>query len=133
MKNTLIVLLAASAGAVSCQSPPAESKSTQSAEHSSAARKAPAVPRPIPGGDFFPATEHHPAGIIHQFYPGLDPEWSDPNEMTDFDGLVAQVYMGGNAFDNQGRHWLVDVDNRVYQGEFIGTNGELAYGTFCEI
>jgi hypothetical protein len=41
--------------------------------------------------------------------------------------------MGGTAVGNAGRQYIVDVDNRVYRGEFIGTNGEHAFGTFCEI
>jgi hypothetical protein len=136
MKNNLIGLLAMSAGAISCQSPPGESNvasGIQGAELSSAARKARAVPKPIPGGDFFPDSAHHHAGIIHQFYPVTDGEWADPNGMTDFNGFVAQVFMGGEASDDKGNHYIVDVDNRVYQGEYIGTNGERAWGTFCEI
>jgi hypothetical protein len=140
MKNNLIGFLALSAGAMSCQSPPGEPRASgmQGAELSSAARKARAVPKPIPGGDFFPDSPHHRAGIIHQFYPiptalGGDGPWADPNGMTDFNGFVAQVFMGGTAVDDKGNHYIVDVDNRVYQGEYIGRNGELAWGTFCEI
>ena len=96
------------------------------------------VPKPIAGGDFIPELGRHRAGIIHQFFPiavslGGDGEWAEPNEITDFNGFVAQVFMGGTAVDSQGNHYLVDVDNRVYQGEYIGTNGEHARGTFCEI
>lgn len=96
------------------------------------------VPQPIAGGDFFPDLPHHRAGIIHSFYPidtalGGDGVWAEPNEMTDFKGYVAQVFMGGNAVDNLGNQYVVDVDNRVYRGEYIGTNGERAWGTFCEI
>jgi len=96
------------------------------------------VPKPIAGGDFIPELGRHRAGIIHQFFPiavslGGDGEWAEPNEITDFNGFVAHVFMGGTAVDSQGNHYLVDVDNRVYQGEYIGTNGEHARGTFCEI
>ena len=103
-------------------------------------RKAVAVPKPVPGGDYLGDSPHHRAGIIHQFFPGptgtpfgFDGVWAEPNEITDFNGTVAQVYMGGTAQDSKGNQYVVDVDNRVYQGEFIGTNGEHAYGTFCEI
>lgn len=133
MKNSLIGFLTVLAGAISCGSPPRESNvgsGTQGLDR--------AVPKPIRGGDFLPAAPHHRAGIIHQFLPGptatgFDGEWAEPNEITDFNGTVAQVYMGGTAVDNSGRHYIVDVDNRVYQGEFIATNGERAFGTFCEI
>ena len=95
------------------------------------------VPQPIAGGDFFPDLPHHRAGIIHQFFPIAPPtgdgEWAEPNEITDFNGFIAQVFMGGTAVDNSGNQYIVDVDNRVYQGEYIGTNGEHARGTFCEI
>jgi hypothetical protein len=93
------------------------------------------VPKPIPGGDAIPPS---PPGqpTIHQFLPGpppFDGVWAEPNGMTDFFGTVAQVYMGGSATDNTGRSYLVEVDTRVYQGEFVSTEGKLAHGTFCEI
>jgi hypothetical protein len=141
MKNTLIILLAASAGSISCQSPPDDPNSVvviHAGAISLSEDKARAIPKPITGGDYFPASPHHRAGIIHQFYPA-DPSvngdgpWVEPNGMTDFNGFIAQVFMGGTAVDNKGNQYIVDVDNRVYQGEYIGTNGELAWGTFCEI
>lgn len=98
------------------------------------------VPKPIAGGDSFPDAPHHRAGIYHQFYPVApgpplfgDGFWAEPNEITDFDGFVAQVFMGGTAVDSNGNKYIVDVDNRVYQGEYIGKNGQHAWGTFCEI
>jgi len=45
---------------------------------------------------------------------GFDGDWADPNEITDFNGTAAQVYMGGTAVDNSGRQYIVDVDNRVF-------------------
>ena len=95
------------------------------------------VPQPIAGGDFFPDSPHHRAGIFHQFFPVAPPngdgELAEPNGLTDFNGFIAQVFMGGTAVDNHGNQYIVDVDNRVYQGEYIGANGEHAWGTFCEI
>jgi hypothetical protein len=140
MKNALVGLapVALGIGAICCQSPPEESHfASQRTPASSAAHKPRAVPKPIAGGDYFPDLPHHRAGIIHQFYPVTAPigdgPWAEPNGMTDFNGFVAQVFMGGNAVDNKGNQYIVDVDNRVYQGEYIGTNGERAWGTFCEI
>ena len=97
-----------------------------------------AVPKPIPGGDFIPDLPHHKAGIIHQFFPidvslGGDGPLAEPNEITDFDGLVAQVFQSGTAVDNAGTAYFVDVDTRVYVGEYVGTNGERAFGAFCTI
>lgn len=143
LRDTLISLLAASAGALSCQGLPDASGvplASRGSARSPAGNEPRAVPRPIPGGDYFPDLPHHHAGIIHQFYPGpvgtpfgFDGVWAEPNEITDFDGTVAQVYMGGTATDSKGNRYIVDVDNRVYQGEFIAANGERAHGTFCEI
>jgi hypothetical protein len=136
-----LATLAGSIGTTGCQGPPNESELASGiaeAAQSSAARESHAVPKPIAGGDYFPASPHHRAGIIHQFYPadpsvGGDGPWVEPNEITDFNGFVAQVFMGGTAVDNKGNHYIVDVDNRVYRGEYLGTNGERAFGTFCEI
>ncbi len=95
------------------------------------------VPKPIAGGDFLPDLPHHRAGIIHQYYPVAPPigdgPWAEPNGMTDFNGLIVQVFMGGTAVDNHGKQSVVDVDNRVYRGEYVGTDGRHAWGTFCEI
>ena len=94
--------------------------------------------RPDSSSDFFPDLPYHRAGIIHQFFPvavsnGGDGKFAEPNEITDFNGFIAQVFMGGHAVDSRGNQYIVDVDNRVYQGEYIGINGERAWGTFCEI
>jgi hypothetical protein len=103
-------------------------------------REALAVPRPIAGGDFFPAMNFHRDGIIHQFYPVAAPPvnigdglLAEPNEITDFKGLVAQVFQGGTAVDSAGNQYNVDIDNRVYVGEYIATDGSHAFGAFCEI
>jgi len=95
----------------------------------------PVVPVPIAGGDFYAAAPHHAAGIIHQFTPGpqFDGLDAEPNEMTNFNGTVALVYTGGTISDAAGNPvFIVDVDMRVYQGEYIGADGRHAYGTFCE-
>src|ERR1700674_2994140 len=87
-----LAMLAGSIGTMGCQGPPNESKVASriaDAAQSSAARESRAVPKPIAGGDTFPASAHHRAGIIHQFYPADvsvngDGPWVEPNGMTDF-------------------------------------------------
>src|SRR5262249_52462533 len=65
--------------------------------------------------------------------PGVDGPGAQPNGITNFNGIFAQVYMGGHAVDSAGRRWDVDVDTRVYQGEYVGANGIHDHGTFVEI
>lgn len=87
------------------------------------------APLPIPGGDNIPP-------LIHQFLPGpgFDGQDAEPNGITNFNGIFAQVYMGGHAVDSAGATWDVDVDTRVYQGEYVGANDKMhAHGTFVEI
>lgn len=126
-------------GGLACQGSPAQAgaplEGTSAARHS-----ATVVPKPIAGGDYFPASGFHRAGIIHQFYPVPPPPvsigdgiWAEPNGITDFNGFVAQIFQGGTAVDSDGKQYVVDVDNRVYVGEYVGTTGERAYGAFCEI
>ena len=95
-------------------------------------------PLPIPGGDLIPCPCLGQASgslLIHQFLPGpgFDGQDAEPNGITNFNGTFAQVYMGGHAVDSAGRAWDVDVDTRVYQGEYVGANGMHDHGTFVEI
>ena len=53
--------------------------------------------------------------------------------MTDFKGFVAQVFQGGTAVDSNGTHYDVDIDSRVYVGEYIAVDGSHQFGAFCEI
>jgi hypothetical protein len=106
------------------------------------------APLPIPGGDLIPCPcvgQQSGSLLIHQFLvgPGFDGQDAEPNGITNFNGTFAQVYMGGQAVDSVGGppscsgapgcRWDVDVDTRVYQGEYVGANGMHAHGTFVEI
>ena len=138
-RSTAALALSAAVGMLGCGGNPGaqggrSAVATAAAEHAATLP----VPKPILGGDFFPDSPHHKAGIFHQFYPidvSLlgDGPWAEPNEITDFDGLVAQVFQGGAAVDNAGTAYNVDADTRVYVGEYVGTNGERAFGAFCTI
>ena len=106
------------------------------------------APLPIPGGDIIPCPcAGKPSGslLIHTFSPGpgFDGQDAEPNTITNFNGFFAQVYMGGHATDSAGGPpscsgapgctWDVDVDTRVFQGEYVGANGVHAHGTFALI
>ena len=96
------------------------------------------APLPIPGGDLIPCPCTGQTGgslLIHQFLPGpgFDGQDAEPNGITNFNGTFAQVYMGGQAVDSANHTWDVDVDVRVYQGEYVGANGMHDHGTFVEI
>ena len=134
----LMILVAGGVGALGCQgSPPTNSFQSVDPRSSSAETVKLVVPKPIPGGDYFPAQFFHRDGIIHQFYPVPPPLgdgiWAEPNGMTDFNGFVAQIFQGGTAVDSAGKEYVVDIDNRVYVGEYIGVDGRHGFGAFCEI
>jgi len=132
MRLTVASLAGAALGLLGCGGP--------QVGDTSAALNGPPVPRPIPYGDFFPDSAHHRAGMISQFYPASttanppgDGPLAEPQGMIDFKGQVWQVFMSGSATDNHGVQYFADMDNRVYVGEFIGTDGRHGYGAFCEI
>jgi hypothetical protein len=133
-------ILGATLGGIACQGGVAPGATGATLSAAEAEASALPVPKPIASGDYFPAQFFHRAGIIHQYYPVApgaplfgDGIWAEPNGMTDFNGFVAQIFQGGTATDSDGKLYIVDVDNRVYVGEYVGTNGERAYGAFCEL
>jgi len=132
----LPLLVVVAGGSIGCQGSPATGfASSAGLVSSSANRTKLVVPKPIPGGDYFAAQYFHRDGIIHQFYPveGFDGPWAEPNGITDFNGFAAQIFQGGTAVDSAGQEWVVDIDNRVYVGEYIGVDGRHGFGAFCEI
>ncbi|MBV9324745.1 MAG: hypothetical protein JO352_13260 [Chloroflexi bacterium] len=74
---------------------------------------------------------------VHQFLPGVGAGFdglnAEPNGITNFNGLAGLGYTSGTATDNRGRTYTAQTDNRVYQGQYVGANGERAHGTFVEI
>jgi hypothetical protein len=143
MKNTFAkfaAVLVGSLASLGCGGGAAPGSSTASSTSSMALRqrKPPPAPKPIAGGDFFPDMPSHRAGIIHQWYPidkmlGGDGFYAEPNGMTDFKGFVAQVFQGGSAVDSNGTPYDVDIDSRVYVGDYIAVDGSHQFGAFCEI
>ena len=143
MKNALAgfaAVLVGSLASLGCGGGAAPGSSTADSASSTALRqrKTPPPPKPIAGGDFFPDSPSHRAGIFHQFYP-ISPDllgdgfYAEPNGMTDFKGFVAQVFQGGTAVDSNGTPFDVDIDSRVYVGEYIAVDGSHQFGAFCEI
>ena len=93
---------------------------------------------PIAGGDVLgPPT--YPAFPIHQFLPGPDKKAgqdgvnAEPGGITNFRGLVALAYTVGTATDARGRRYRAETDIRLYQGDYVATDGRRARGTFVEI
>ena len=143
MKNALAGLatvLVGSLASLGCGGGATPGSSTANSASSTALSEGKTIPppKPIAGGDFFPDLPSHRAGLIHQFYP-ISPDlmgdgfYAEPNGMTDFNGFVAQIFQGGTAVDSAGKEYVVDIDNRVYVGEYIGADGKHGFGAFCEI
>jgi len=91
-----------------------------------------AAPRPIPGGiqPFGPGTE-----VFHVFGPAPGAE---PSTITDFAGVigVAVIDGTGTAENTQtGAHFplVFDVDQRFFQGRYVGLDGHVHRATFVFI
>lgn len=110
------------------------------------------APIPIPGGDVVVPAQPIPSGgllpsaLFNVFSPGvgtlLDGQDAEPNVITNFKGHVAMGYTLGAATDNQGNHYAVITDIRVYRGDYVGgaptymgggTTSAKASGTFVLI
>jgi hypothetical protein len=88
-----------------------------------------AEPKPIPGG----AT---PLGIlVHHFpLPSNAPplsQISDPSEITDFNGFIADTQIrGGGTGTGFAQTLAFRADMGVMQGEYVGEDGNHHHGTF---
>ena len=87
-------------------------------------------PVPIPGGQ---QVEGGP--FLHVFAPGPTSlgfmgESVDPSTITHFNGSVAMAYLGGTATDANGQSYLMQVDVRAYEGEYVSCDGTHHHGTF---
>ena len=106
-----------------------------------APRTSSADPRPIPYGTPFLFPD---PTIFHVEAPGYplpnppfdtNPATSDPSTITDFNGVVGLVYVGGQGthhdlVTNQTNTLYWEVDMRFMVGEYVGQDGRHHHGTF---
>jgi hypothetical protein len=90
-------------------------------------------PVPIPGGLVLPPQIHVFApGPVDQGFQGLDVE---PSVITNYRGFSAIGYPGGfgTASDSDGNSYDLISDMRVFQGEYVSSDGTHHRGTFAFI
>ncbi len=93
----------------------------------SALARAPAAPRPIPGG-FDHSFNLVPSGaFIHVLPPGIGFEMST---ITDFHGVVGGSEIRGTAHGSDGSAYDFDTDMRFMRGAYVGLDGRVHHGTF---
>jgi hypothetical protein len=102
--------------------------------------KSPRDPRPIPyGTQFFAPANTTLFHVETPGYPlpGLDtnPATHDPSTITDFNGLVGLMYVGGQGthhdlVTHQTASLYWEVDMRFMVGQYIGKDGRHHHGTF---
>ena len=85
-------------------------------------------PVPIPGGIDIPP-------LIHVFAPGptsqgLMGEDVEPSTITNFNGLSAYSVFTGSAVDASGNAYDVELDMRVFDGEYVSSDGSHHRGAF---
>jgi hypothetical protein len=86
-------------------------------------------PVPIPGG-LAPGVHIFAPGPVSLGFQGLDVEL---NGITNFRGFSALGYLAGTATDSNGNNYNVGTDMRVFQGEFVSSDGSHHRGTFVFI
>ncbi len=105
----------------------------------SVALGAQAAPRPIPGGIQIPK-----GPLIHILVPGpksvvlpfsklqLMGQDVEPSTITNFNGFSAVAILVGKAGDrSRPDRYNLEVDIRVFQGEYVGGDGARHRGTFA--
>ena len=116
------------------------------AESAPAHRRRPRVvpsPEPIAGG--LPIGLPPPYDLIHLFLPG--PETTtlpfsglglqgldvEPISATDFRGKIARAYLTGTVEGSDGEERGLEVDLRVFEGEYVTADGSHERGAFALI
>lgn len=90
-----------------------------------------ATPVPIPGFVTIP-----PFPIeVHAFFPGFMGEDvnHEPTTLTNYRGFTALAYHAGTAMGNDGKQYDFFTDMRVFQGEYVSSDGTHHRGTFALI
>ncbi len=89
------------------------------------------VPKPIPGGIDAP-----PIGFIHWYIPGPDGAATpvlgipsggldtEPSTITDFRGTTSFAILVGDVVASDGRDYLLEMDVRVMEGEYLDQNDQ---------
>jgi hypothetical protein len=99
------------------------------------------APRPIPYGSTFLFPD---LTLFHVEAPGYplpnppfdtDPANADPSTITDFNGFVGLVYVGGlgthhNLLTDETKTLYWEVDLRFMTGQYVGHDGRMHKGTF---
>ena len=57
----------------------------------------------------------------------------EPNTIDNFNGRIAYGYLAGEAKGSDGDKYDVELDLRVFDGEYVAMNGEVNYATFALI
>lgn len=95
------------------------------------------VPKPIVGGT------DTPIGLIHFFLPGpvdattpvlgFPGEGFDvePSTIGDFQGATAFAVVTGEVQASDDREYLIEIDVRVMEGEYVDANGDLFEAAFA--
>jgi hypothetical protein len=98
----------------------------------SAAPKGSAEPVPIPGG-----FDLGGGNVIHVYAPGPEDAGlgltginSEPNTITNFNGLAAYALFVGSAVDSDGNPYDAVLDMRAFEGEYVSADGTHHHGTF---
>ena len=96
------------------------------------------LPKPSPGGIDAP-----PIGFIHWYIPGPDGATTpilgipsggldaEPSTITDFRGTTAFAILVGDVVASDGRDYLLEMDVRVMEGEYLDENGDLFEAAFA--
>jgi hypothetical protein len=98
------------------------------ADPSSGFARAPAAPRPIPGGLELTNFTYVATGAdLHFLLPGITFEMST---ITDFVGVVGGSETRGTAHGSDGSTYVFDCDMRFMQGLYVGVDGRPHIGSF---
>jgi len=92
----------------------------------SAAPKGDTEPVPIPAT--FPGTPFHV--LAPGPTPGFMGENVEPNVITNYRGFTAYSVAAGSATDGDGNPYDMVIDMRVFQGEYVSSDGSHHRGTF---